>query len=166
MDGTIKYPEANTFWASAEVLDCRTCLVSKGAPYGAVTVGELSVRGFLHSMRLDTKQRRFLEADDNVVPDAYFFSDGEYGNWKMSPGHQTIIQASCLVIANSPGPKVRTTMENGGELLTPSTNLDGLLILASPSRTGTFHRISLVSGSAIRPPFWWEQCKKTTVTIV
>ena len=50
--GEVCHPGGNQEYARAEILECSTTLVSSEAPFGAVTGGELVIRGHLKEVRL------------------------------------------------------------------------------------------------------------------
>jgi hypothetical protein len=155
MNGEVTFVTSNEIYATAEILDCRTTLVSKDAPFGAVTDGELVIRGYLKMVRLDTSKWKLLDESGEIVPGTYIKSDGDYGKWETLPGHGTCLEVRCLTLGNTP-------LYTDGI----SRKCHAMVLIESPIRPGCYRRIGFLEADSEKPPFWWEECARVTVTVV
>ena len=165
MIGEVTYRGGNNEYARAEILECSTTLVLNEAPFGAVTGGELVIRGHLKEVRLDTVQGKFLDYEGSVIPDATFSSDGDYGNWETSHGYGTCLQAWSLVLCDRHWRTNYDDLYRGGGYHPSKVSKEcrAMVLIKSPLRSNCYRRIGLLTAGVDYPPYWWEE---VTVTVV
>jgi hypothetical protein len=166
MNGQITYSGGNGERGRAEIVKCSTVLVSNEAPFGAVIGGELVIRGHLKEVRLDAGQRKILDDEGSVIPDAWFKSDGDYGDWGTSSG--SCVQVWCLVLGDAQGgTKYEERYRKGDYYLNEeSRDCRAMVLIKSPDRSCCYRRIGFLKASADQRPYWWEECEKVTITVI
>ncbi|KAL7932076.1 heterokaryon incompatibility domain-containing protein [Trichoderma chlorosporum] len=170
MKGELYYDggNSNTDYARAEIVSCKTTPVSDENPFGAVTGGELVIRGHLNKLWIDVGEATSSKLFDNegvVIPDAEFISDGGTGDWKWS---RTAVL--CLVL----GDRVGAIMHRDYPNCCPnyitrcpeSIRCRMMVLIESSDQEGCYERIGLAKAETYKKPLWWEQCERTTVTVV
>jgi hypothetical protein len=150
IDGEVDFETGFDIHAVAEAVDCRVTLVSDENPFGAVTNGELVIRGYLKELELDTRKRVLYDSGKEFFGE--FIPDFDR---KTLRGYGTTTRVWCLTI----GKKQCT---DDGKEWEPFS----LLITESEDRNSCYRRLGYVRGGAGRSPFWWEQSDKITITIV
>jgi hypothetical protein len=168
MKGELQYDGGNTDYARAEVVSCKTTPVSDKNPFGAVTGGELVIRGHVNKLWLDAGEATRPELFDNegaAIPDAEFISDGGSGDWKRS---RTAVL--CLVLGDKPGGTRHRNYPNCCPnyitMCPQSTRCRMMVLIESSDQDGCYQRIGLAKAETYERPCWWEKCEKMTVTVV
>jgi hypothetical protein len=75
INGEVSFDYSNSTYAMAEIVDCSITLVSDKVPFGAVTGGELVIRGYLKEVQVH-KRRGLLDGTGESLP-ARFTSGGD-----------------------------------------------------------------------------------------
>jgi Heterokaryon incompatibility protein (HET) len=165
MNGEVTFSGGNV---RAEILKCATTLVSNEAPFGAVTGGELAIRGHLKEVQLDPGRRKILDDEGSEIPDAWFRSDGDYGDWETSPGYGACVKVWCLTLGDGQGPVKYEEKNRRGDYYVneASRRCHAMVLIKSAHRSSCYRRIGFVNADTDGPPYWWEECEKVTVTVV
>lgn len=168
MKGELQYDNGNTDYARAEVMLCKTTPVSDKNPFGAVTGGELVIRGHLNERWLDANEATTPVLFDNegaVIPDTEFISDGGSGDWNRS---RTAVL--CLVLGDKPGAIMHRNYPhcclNYKTMCPQLTRCRMMVFVERLDWEGCYQRIGLVKAETYERPLWWEKCERMTVTVV
>jgi hypothetical protein len=97
INGGVSFDYSNSTYATAEIVDCSVTLVSDKAPFGAVTGGELVIRGYLKEVQVH-KRRGLLDGTGESLP-ARFTSDGDEETLR---GNGKALPAWVLTLGNTP----------------------------------------------------------------
>ncbi|KAL7903855.1 heterokaryon incompatibility domain-containing protein [Trichoderma velutinum] len=168
MKGELHHDRGNSDYARAEVVSCKTTPVSDKNPFGAVTGGELVIRGHLNKLWINTGESITSELFDEegaAIPDAEFVSDGGSGDWNRS---RTAVL--CLVL----GDKISATRHWNYPNCCPNyitrcpqaRKCRMMVLVESSDREGCYQRIGLAKAETYERPCWWEKCERVTVTVV
>ncbi|KAL7966585.1 heterokaryon incompatibility domain-containing protein [Trichoderma sp. SZMC 28014] len=168
MKGELHYDRGNTDYARAEVVSCKTTPVSDENPFGAVTGGELVIRGHVNKLWLiggEPFARKLFDNKDKAIADVEFISDGGLEDWN---GRRTAVL--CLVLGDKPGSVMHrdypSCCPNYVTRCPESTRCRMMVLVESLDREGCYERIGLAKAETYKKPCWWEKCEKMTVTVV
>ena len=157
IEGKVDTGSTWVFNPLVEILHCSTRLASEAAPYGAVTYGELIIRGHLKEVQLNMHKRIVFYVDHpdvehhGLVPDVRVTSNVEMSS-RSGRARPEDYESTWFLIFGMPSEEF------------------GLILGKLPSQD-CYQRIAWFSSDPGNPPFWWEQPgweprDKVTVKIV
>jgi len=148
----VSYPYLGDVSVKAEVISCKTTLLSDKNPFGEVTGGELVIPGQLKPVWLNLEDDEILDHDADTT---FFWSDGKLEKWEASLSSLNHIAILCLVLGETPTALSSTT----------HTTCRMMALVECQERKDCYRRIGLVEAKSA-PPYWWEDWDRVTVTIV
>ncbi|KAH8896973.1 HET-domain-containing protein [Thozetella sp. PMI_491] len=164
LQGEHSYDNSNEDFALADVISCKTWLVSEKNPFGEVTGDEIVLRGPIKKTWLDAESKILLAADGESMPDIKYISDG--GNEDQGDDRLTVW---CLLLGDSSGGVMHREWPNcvqSGTCRRSCTSYRKsrmIVMITSPSQGDCFERIGLAKAEDYGKPPWWNRWNVETI---